>query len=83
MFLDSNINYNLNLLCSLQENNKYQVIDNKLIEDKDNFHDINSPNIEYTIINTLLFSLNIENKNISEKIEILNKIGRASCRERV
>lgn len=74
MSLDSIINDNLNFLCSIKENNKYKVIDNKIVEDNDNFHDVNSPNIEYTIINTLLFALQSNCKTLSQKKIILEKI---------
>ena len=74
MSLDSINNDNLNFLCLIEENNKYKVIDNKLIDDTDNFHDVNSPNIEYTIINTLLLALHSNCKTLSEKRKILEKI---------
>lgn len=74
MSLDSIISDNLDFLCSIEENNKYKVIDNKIVEDNDNFHDVNSTNIEFTIINTLLFALHTNCQTLSQKRIILEKI---------
>ena len=74
MNFDSIIKDNLNILSELKDNIKYKVIDNKIVEDIDNFHDVNSPNIEFTIINTLLFSLYSNFQTLEEKRNTLDKI---------
>ena len=74
MSLDNIVESNLRFLKNLKEEDKCKVVDNKLVDDNDNFQDIQSTNIELVIINTLLISLHKECNNLFEKDLILNDI---------
>ena len=74
MSLDNIVESNLRFLKNLEEEDKCKVVDNKLVDDNDNFQDIQSTNIELVIINTLLISLHKECNNLFEKDLILNDI---------
>ena len=74
MSLDNIVESNLRFLKNLKEEDKCKVVDNKLVDDNDNFQDIQSTNIELVIINTLLISLHKECYNLFEKDLILNDI---------
>ena len=74
MSLDNIVESNLRFLKNLKEEDKCKVVDNKLVDDNDNFQDIQSTNIELVIINTLLISLHKDCNNLFEKDLILNDI---------
>ena len=76
MNLDSIIKENLNVLFNLKLNDKLKTVDNRLIIDNEEneFQELNSPNLELVILNTLSLSFQLEVDNLTEKDELLNLI---------